>query len=142
MNIRYAFTILACACLALTGCGDSDDNNGANNGGNNGGQELSAEMVNCDGATIATEVEVDDNEFLPADTTIQAGEVARWTVIGSNTHTVTSGEASASDAGALFDSGNVTTDDTFCVMFDNPGTYDYHCIPHAAGGMVGTVNVE
>jgi plastocyanin len=141
MRIRYWTVLVACLCLGLAACGDSDDGNNGNNGGNNGGQELSAQMVDCASATIASEVSVVDNEFDPTDTTIQSGEVVRWSVTGSNTHTVTSGEAGASDAGALFDSGNVTTNDTFCVRFENPGSYDYHCIPHAPS-MAGTVTVE
>jgi plastocyanin len=135
------------ALVLAAGCGDTTADNNTDNGTTTNNEEnntqmLSAQMVDCSTATIAQEVSVVDNEFQPANVTISASDVVRWTVDGSNTHTVTSGEAGATDAGALFDSGNIADGATYCVQFDAAGTYDYYCIPHASIGMVGTVEVQ
>lgn len=102
-----------------------------------------AEVVDCgSAAAIGNEVDVVDNAFEGDLTTITAPETVRWTVQGSNTHTVTSGDFGSGTAGELFDSGDLSTDDTFCVRFTEPGEYPYHCIPHASAGMTGTIEVE
>ena len=45
-------------------------------------------------------------------------------------HTVTSGKFGASDAGSLFDSGNVAEKDSFTHTFDQAGEFEYFCKIH------------
>jgi plastocyanin len=36
----------------------------------------------------------------------------------------------------------IQSGDTFDVTFEQPGTYEYYCIPHESAGMKGTIVVE
>ena len=49
---------------------------------------------------------------------------------------------SEEDARANLSDGLIDPDETFEVTFDEPGTYDYFCIPHEGSGMKGTIIVE
>ncbi len=69
-------------------------------------------------------------EFSPHDITIKVGDSVRWTNLDAVTHTVTSGDPDAGNAGALFDSGNLAPDKTFEFKFTTAGTYEYFCRIH------------
>jgi plastocyanin len=88
---------------------------------------------NSQPATNVVKVNIKDFTFDPAVVSIQVGTTVQWTNNDSMTHTVTS------DAG-LFDSGNLSTDDTFSFTFDEPGTFTYSCTIHPS--MTGTVEVS
>jgi plastocyanin len=83
------------------------------------------------GATV--EVSIKDFAFTPAKIEIEAGTTVVWTNEDSVIHTVTSatGDDLDSPPSGLFDSGNMEQGDTFSYTFDEPGGYDYFCIPHA-----------
>jgi plastocyanin len=85
-----------------------------------------------------TAVTVRNFRFDPECITVSAGATVTWTNAGMATHTVTS------DTGApvSFDSGALGLNGVFTFQFDSPSTVHYHCIPHQASGMVGTVIVE
>jgi len=93
-----------------------------------------------DMGTTGDEVEVvmENIQFNPPQITIPAGTTVVWTNIDTVIHTVTSGTRENPDG--LFDSGDIPEGGTFTYTFDEPGTYDYFCIPHP--GMEGTVIVE
>ncbi|MCU1438495.1 MAG: putative copper-binding protein plastocyanin/az urin family protein [Naasia sp.] len=91
--------------------------------------------------------------FLPADITVPAGTTVRWVNQEAITHSVTSGPwGDVNESTGL--RGTQTADgeydhtlapageggDTFAFTFEEPGTYQYFCRPHA--GMFGTVTVE
>jgi plastocyanin len=82
--------------------------------------------------TEAATVTMGDTRFAPATVRIRRGETVTWRNTNAMVHTVT---------GAGFDSGNIASGATFSRTFDRPGTYSYHCKPHQAAGMVGTVVV-
>jgi plastocyanin len=95
------------------------------------------------------DVQMDDNTmtgqffFSPANITVAPGDTVRWTNVGHVTHTATSGTAGGSDEGMFFDSGNVSPGGTFrFVMPETSGVINYHCIPHAGLGMLGTITVQ
>jgi nitrite reductase (NO-forming) len=73
-----------------------------------------------------------DNAYDPLELTIQAGTTVRWTNLDSVAHTVTSGESDGTSAApdGLFDSEFMSEGDTFTYTFEEPGEYDYYCIPH------------
>ena len=73
--------------------------------------------------------------FNPAAITVVIGEnsTVTWTNQDSVTHTVTS------DTGA-FNSGDLSSGQTFTHTFTTPGTYSYHCSIHTY--MQGVVTVE
>jgi plastocyanin len=82
-------------------------------------------------------VNMEDNFFDPAQVTVEPGTTVTWVQSGDNGHTTTSYDG-------LWDSGLLAggSDQTFSFTFDDPGTYDYYCIPHEDLGMVGTVTVS
>jgi plastocyanin len=81
----------------------------------------------------AQRVEMGDDVFRPALLNVPAGTKVTWVNKGHKAHTVVSNEK-------LFDSGLVNIDGEFSHTFDAPGTYLYHCAPHAK--MVGQVVVK
>jgi plastocyanin len=81
-------------------------------------------------------VRMEDNFFDPAQITVEPGTTVTWVQSGNNPHTTTSYDG-------LWDSGLLPggSGQTFSFTFEEPGTYDYFCIPHEDLGMVGTVTV-
>jgi len=81
-------------------------------------------------------VMMEDNFFDPANITIEPGTTVTWVQSGNRPHTTTSYDE-------LWNSGIIAggSGGTFSFTFDEPGTYDYFCIPHEALGMVGSVMV-
>jgi plastocyanin len=84
---------------------------------------------------VANEVDARDNFFVPASITVPVGTTVTWTNIGLELHTVTS------DTSGIFNRG-IGPGQSFSFTFTEPGTYNYHCIPHEADDMVGEVIVE
>lgn len=81
----------------------------------------------------AQQVEMADDVFRPALLTVPVGTKVTWVNKGHKAHTVVSNDK-------LFDSGLVDVDEQFSYTFSAPGTYSYHCAPHAK--MVGQVVVK
>jgi plastocyanin len=88
------------------------------------------EAVTAQGASSVTIV---DNAYNPAQITVPQGTQITWTNTGAAIHTVTS------QSGA-FDSGFLTSGQTFSFTFTSPGTFDYICQVHP-NAMSGTVTV-
>jgi len=99
----------------------------------------------------AAVVEMHFHSFAPESVTIKSGQAVLW----RNTtpviyHTVTADpklaqkpEDVALPTGvAPFDSGKVSSGDSFEHVFTVPGTYRYFCQPHESHGMVGEVIVQ
>ena len=82
-------------------------------------------------------VRMEDNFFSPANITVEPGTTVTWVQSGNNPHTTTSYDG-------LWDSGMIEggSGGTFSFTFEEPGTYDYFCIPHEDLGMVGRVTVS
>lgn len=106
------------------------------------------------GATASAQTTHDVNvgpgfAFSPADITINVGDTVRWTWV-SGFHNVESGVGGSHDG--AFRSGDATSvvGTTYQVTFDsaflaaNPmagDVYNYYCVIHFGGGMVGSVTV-
>jgi plastocyanin len=84
-------------------------------------------------STGPQQIEMGDDLFLPAQLTVAAGTKVTWVNKGSKAHTVVSNDK-------LFDSGLVNVGGEFSHTFDAPGTYLYHCAPHAK--MLGRIVVN
>lgn len=82
-------------------------------------------------------VSMEDNFFEPANITVEPGTTVTWVQNGANGHTTTSDDG-------LWDSGLIDggSGESYSFTFDEPGTFNYHCIPHQDIGMVGTVTVS
>ena len=83
-------------------------------------------------AVIGRNVQVVDNDFVPGDLTVEAGQAVRWTNAGAIAHTVTA-------ADAAYDSGILNPGDSFEHVFAEVGLFEYLCTLHPE--MVGTVEV-
>jgi plastocyanin len=80
-----------------------------------------------------TEVSIENFEYIPETITVAAGTRVVWTNQDSIQHTVT-------HRNDLFDSGLMGRGESFSYTFNEPGEYEYYCIPHPF--MVGRVTVE
>lgn len=101
----------------------------------------------------ATVVEMDGNVYKPQKTTVEPGETVVWVNREETEHTVTPDEDEDAWPGDPEGSGSsrdawMEKGDEWRWCFEEPGTYSYHCIPHATRsesgykGMIGTVTVE
>jgi len=87
--------------------------------------------------------------FVPMEITIKAGDTVEWRNIGLIPHTVTADPRRAPssrnielpDGAEAFDSGWVTSGQSFRYTFSEPGVYRYVCLPHERSLMLGTVIV-
>jgi plastocyanin len=85
-------------------------------------------------------VRILDETFEPSSLTINVGDTVLWEMSSTIVHTVTSGENCTSSG--LFNSGNLSVNQTFVFVFGQEGTFPYYCIPHCHFGMVGEIIVE
>jgi plastocyanin len=99
----------------------------------------------------------DAHRFDPETITIKAGETVTWMNSSSEQHTVTAIQEFLPEGAAYFASGGASSEkeaqddlavdligegEEYSVTFDQPGRYEYYCIPHRSDGMEGTVIVE
>jgi len=94
----------------------------------------SAQIVPCP-PSGTTNVTIQDFSFTPANVTIGANEIVKWTNNGPSVHTVTSGTTPTPDG--EFNSGNLGTGATVCVQFFGIETAQYFCAIHPT--MTGSV---
>jgi plastocyanin len=73
--------------------------------------------------SVTDGVEVLDFGYSPDEMAITAGDEVVWTNVGRAAHTVTVDDGSA----GAFDSGPIASGESFSHVFDNAGTFVYHC---------------
>ena len=78
-------------------------------------------------------VNIQDDAFDPATTSIAPGTTVTWVNNDDEAHTVTADDG-------LFDSGRLEPGDSYSVWFDGSGTVAYHCEPHPH--MTGSIEVS
>lgn len=87
-------------------------------------------------------VTVSSNQFAPSSLSITVGDTVLWTNTGG-THNVNGTTATFAGNPASFGNGSAAPAPwTYQYQFTVPGTYDYQCDPHAAGGMTGQITVN
>ena len=117
-------------------------------------------LVSCNGGGASGESAVEATEgqrFEPSTLTVSAGTTVTFTNVSSEPHSVTAYEDSIPEGAEYFSSGELDSEakarsqieatllgdeETYAVTFDEPGTYEYFCIPHEDQGMKGTIVVE
>lgn len=114
-NILVISMIIATFCAVLFGCG------AVKNGQSAG--DVSAADENT--------VIIQDYKFQPAEITIRKGETITWVNRDSVAHTIT---------GENFDSGRLSTGQSFKQTFSEGGNFDYRCKPHPY--MTGKIVVQ
>src|SRR5438067_954306 len=75
-----------------------------------------------------------DNEFVPKELHIKAGQTVTWVNNGQTIHTVTADDNS-------FNSGNFDSGAEYTHTFMQPGRYAYFCKLHGASGGLGMAGV-
>lgn len=119
-----------------------------------GGLLLSAILLRRADATDEIEIALSGTPtgshvwFRPRGLLIQSGQSVRWVNReAGNVHTTT---AYHPDNGKplripkeakSWDSGYLLPNESFAMVFERPGVYDYFCIPHEHAGMVGRIVV-
>jgi len=99
-------------------------------------------------------------EFLSETYEVSVGDTVVWRNTSGAEHTVTAYEDGIPDGADFFDSGEHESEEdarqgwaeeragrigvreTYEHTFEVPGRYEYFCIPHERGGMVGTIVVS
>ncbi|MDL5363205.1 plastocyanin/azurin family copper-binding protein [Halalkalicoccus sp. NIPERK01] len=84
-------------------------------------------------------VRMGNNYFDPIGLHVEPGTTVRFE-IAAGTHSATAYESRIPSDASAFDSG-VISSGGFEHTFEEPGTYDYYCIPHKSVGMVGRIVV-
>jgi plastocyanin len=99
----------------------------------------------------------DELNFQPAEVTVSAGQTITFSNTSSVVHTVTAYEDSVPEGADYFASGGFSTEeeardnmsdgfieagDIFELTLNEPGTYEYFCIPHEGADMKGAIIVE
>ena len=114
--------------LGTGGTGTNLGTGGTGTGGTTG----TIERVSCP-ATGTTNVTIRDFSFTPANVTVKANRIVKWTNRGPSAHTVTS------TGTAAFDSGTINANSSVCFQFPTAGTFNYFCSIHPT--MTGRVTV-
>lgn len=99
----------------------------------------------------------DAHTFEPSTSTVPAGSTVTFSNDSSEAHTVTAYEDEIPEDAVYFASGGFPSEEqardrlskgligegrSFEVTLEEPGTYEYFCIPHEGDGMKGTIVVE
>jgi plastocyanin len=104
------------------------------------------------------DIGMSQNAFLPAEYEASVGDRVVWGNNGSRGHTVTAYEPvpdgadyfasggyddpeTAREAWYADGGGDISPGETYAHTFEVPGRYDYFCVPHESGGMIGAVVV-
>ena len=126
---------VVCGGLLSVACGGQNDGGSAANVNQTAKGGASSETAGraAPAGTGPQQIEMGDDVFEPAQLTVAAGTKVTWVNKGSKAHTVVSNDK-------LFDSGLVNVGGEFSHTFDAPGTYLYHCAPHAK--MIGRLVVK
>jgi manganese oxidase len=102
------------------------------------GQATNTTQTHDDDAVI---IGMRSNKYLPEEIEVSAGTTVTWVNRDPVWHTVTWTDDSV-------DSGEIPAGASWSYTFEEPGTYEYYCIPHAFQqsdgtwvGMIGTVTV-
>ena len=116
-----------------------------------------AGCLNSQSSTDRTVTMTGDFGFDPKIATIEPGQTVTWENTSDVDHTVTAYEDEIPDSATYFASGgfeseraarNHVTEGLIAPggeyehTFEEPGAYEYYCVPHEGSGMVGTVQVE
>ncbi len=96
--------------------------------------------------------------FEPADLTIKSGDAVKFIMVGGGPHSVSFDPSTISDptskaqldanmdekAGELMSPNLMNPNDAYTISFGGvkPGKYEYHCTPHLAMNMKGTITVQ
>ena len=117
---RITLALLTVLALVLTACGDDDDD---------------TQQPSDDGGSSGSSAEIVIEDFDFGDPiTVSVGDTVTVTNQDGASHTWTS------DDEGVFDSGTISSGDSFEHTFDAAGTYGFFCAIHPS--MTGTITVS
>lgn len=117
---KIAFVVFIALLIGIYGCSQKAS------------QKSATEKISAAESTLV-DVLIEDFSYNPSEITIRRGTSVTWVQKDSVRHTVTSDEG-------IFDSGLLSSGQTFTYTFDKSGIFSYHCIPPPY--MKGKVLVE
>lgn len=103
------------------------------------GAVASAGLARPVAAETTPVVRMGNNYFDPDGLFVEPGTTVRFEIV-AGAHSATAYEDRIPAGAAAFDSTVLSSGD-FEYTFEEPGTYDYYCLPHESVGMVGRVVV-
>ncbi|MEQ8841356.1 MAG: plastocyanin/azurin family copper-binding protein [Acidimicrobiales bacterium] len=121
---------VGCCAVALTSCGDDA---GDDTAVDDTAVDDTADTAEQTDAAGTAEVVIDDFAFVSADLTVDVGTEVTWRNDQGVPHTVTGDNDE-------FDSAELAEGASFTQVFDEVGTFAYHCDIHP--DMTGVVNVQ
>ena len=116
-----------------------------------------ATLAGCAASGNSPTVVMQEMQFQPSRLSIAPGTTVEWENDSDVPHTVTAYEDRIPDDADYFASGDFQSEraarndvssglvepgETYRHTFDEPGSYEYYCIPHESAGMVATIVVE
>jgi plastocyanin len=129
-----AAAAVALVSIVLTACGGSSD-------------DTESSSASAESTAGSNNVEMELLAFKPGELTVDAGTKVTWRQNDPGAHTVTSGTVEQGTAGVTqqpddrFESGDLSSGETFEFTFSEPGTYPYFCRLHPAT-MRGEIQVR
>jgi plastocyanin len=135
MQVRPIFVFVGVVLVALaTACN---------------GPAAAAPQAKSQSQTLTVSMNEAPYRYTPATLTVPTGATVTWTNAGAEPHTVTADPSKAVNAAdvmlpagaAPWDSGLLTSGQSYSHTFTTAGTYKYFCIPHESLGMVATITV-
>ncbi len=98
-------------------------------------------MVTVSGVTKMKHiVNVSNYKFTPNELQIEIGDTVEWQNT-QGSHNINGNQSTFPSNPESF-GNSVGAGWTYQYVFNTPGKYDYHCDPHAAGGMTGSIEVK
>lgn len=98
-----------------------------------GGQTPSAGSASPGGS--ATNITIKNFAFTPGTVRVRTGTTVTWTNTDATVHTTTSDKVGAE----TWNSGSLSQNKSYAIIFTTPGTYSFHCAIHDY--MTGTITV-
>ncbi|WP_435064583.1 cupredoxin domain-containing protein [Halobaculum sp. EA56] len=112
-----------------------------------GGPESLQSSASVNALTLESDQGAGQFVFSPAVVWVQSGTTVTWNV-KQGSHSITAyhpdngAPLRVPEAASAFDSGVLSSGQTFEHTFETPGVYNYYCTPHRSFGMVGLVIVD
>lgn len=119
-NARIPALLLLAAFLLLAACSDRWDMDGHHAAMHSGTDSRSDSLVEASDTAAVT---IQDSSFRPGNLRVTAGTSVTWTNRDGVPHTATSTDGS-------WDTGLLSQRESGTITFDEPGVYEYSCLPH------------
>ncbi len=145
VKMLFLAAMVSLMVLTIFSCGGRDETGPNVSGSTASGTVQKVLKVDCATATIAEIVSMQNNTtinpikevFIPDMVTIKQNEIVKWTNNDTNPWWVRSGENPGDvPEGGSFGSPSIPVNESYCLKFTAPGTYNYHCADTVKGVVI------